>query len=193
MGFSTATELHARRAELISLTTNSKDLDNLLGGGFETGSITEIFGEFRTGKTQICHTLAVTCQLPVSRGGGEGKCLYIDTEGTFRPERLLAIAEKLKLNAPEVLDNVAYARAFNTDHQLQLLVQASAMMSESRYALLVVDSATALYRTDYSGRGELAGELEHTTLYLGKKPIFLISSSSNASRSLPPSLTQNGR
>ena len=60
----------------------------------ETGSITEIFGEFRTGKTQLCHTLAVTCQLPIDAGGGEGKCLYIDSEGTFRPERLLAAAER---------------------------------------------------------------------------------------------------
>lgn len=158
MGFNTATDVHAKRAELISLTTGSRDLDKLLGGGIETGSITEIFGEFRTGKTQICHTLAVTCQLPISQGGGEGKCLYIDTEGTFRPERLLAVAEKFKLNGNEVLDNVAYARAYNTDHQMHLLIQASAMMSESRYALLIVDSATALYRTDYSGRGELSGE-----------------------------------
>jgi DNA repair protein RAD51 len=60
----------------------------------ETGAITEVFGEFRTGKTQLCHTLAVTCQLPGSMGGGEGKCLYIDTEGTFRPERLLSIAQR---------------------------------------------------------------------------------------------------
>lgn len=92
MGFTTATEFHQKRAEIIQLTTGSRELDKLLGGGIETGSITEIFGEFRSGKTQLCHTLAVTCQLPVSQGGGEGKCLYIDTEGTFRPERLLAVS-----------------------------------------------------------------------------------------------------
>lgn len=187
MGFSTATEYHQKRVELISLTTGSRELDKLLGGGIETGSITEIFGEFRTGKTQICHTLAVTCQLPISLGGGEGKCLYIDTEGTFRPERLLAVAEKFKLKGEEVLDNVAYARAFNTDHQLQLLVQASAMMSESRFALMIVDSATALYRTDYSGRGELAGKLTNE-VYV-KEIKFSIFSSSNAPCSIPsPSL-----
>jgi DNA repair protein RAD51 len=84
MGFTTATEMHQRRSELISITTGSKQLDTLLAGGVETGSITEIFGEFRTGKSQLCHTLAVTCQLPFDMGGGEGKCLYIDTEGTFR-------------------------------------------------------------------------------------------------------------
>lgn len=83
MGFTTATEYHARRTELISITTGSKNLDNILGGGMETGSITELFGEYRTGKSQLCHTLAVTCQLPIDMGGGEGKCLFIDTEGTF--------------------------------------------------------------------------------------------------------------
>lgn len=166
MGFQTATEMHARRSELISLTTGSRELDKLLGGGVETGSITEMFGEFRTGKTQLCHTLAVTCQLPINKGGGEGKCLYIDTEGTFRPERLLAIAEKHKMNGQEVLDNVAYARAYNTDHQLQLLIQASAMMAESRFALMIVDSATALYRTDYSGRGELSARQMHLARFL---------------------------
>lgn len=76
--------------------------------------------------------LAVTCQLPIDQGGGEGKCMYIDTEGTFRPERLVAVAERFGLNSEEVLDNVAYARAYNTDHQMSLLIQASAMMSESR-------------------------------------------------------------
>ena len=79
---------------LFQVTTGSKELDKLLQGGIETGSITELFGEFRTGKSQLCHTLAVTCQLPIDMGGAEGKCLYIDTEGTFRPERLLATAER---------------------------------------------------------------------------------------------------
>ncbi|KAM7020089.1 DNA repair protein RAD51 homolog 1 isoform 1-T1 [Passerculus sandwichensis] len=137
-----------------------------LEGGIETGSITELFGEFRTGKTQLCHTLAVTCQLPIDRGGGEGKAMYIDTEGTFRPERLLAVAERYGLSGSDVLDNVAYARGFNTDHQTQLLYQASAMMAESRYALLIVDSATALYRTDYSGRGELSARQMHLARFL---------------------------
>ncbi|KAK7793567.1 hypothetical protein R5R35_000403 [Gryllus longicercus] len=166
MGFTTATEVHMRRADIIHLTTGSRELDKLLGGGIETGSITEIFGEFRTGKTQLCHTLAVTCQLPIDQSGGEGKCLYIDTEGTFRPERLLAVAERYNLSGNDVLDNVAYARAYNTDHQTQLLIQASAMMVESRYALLIVDSATALYRTDYSGRGELSARQIHLARFL---------------------------
>ena len=166
MGFTTATEFHQRRAEIVYITTGSQELDKLLGGGLETGSITEIFGEFRTGKTQLCHTLAVTCQLPVEQGGGAGKCLYIDTEGTFRPERLVACAQRFGLNSDEVLDNVAYARAYNSDHQSALLTQASAMMSESRYALLIVDSATSLYRTDFSGRGELSARQMHLARFL---------------------------
>ena len=166
MGFTTATEFHQKRSEIIQVTTGSKELDKLLQGGVETGSITEIFGEFRTGKTQLCHQLCVTCQLPVDCGGAEGKAMYVDTEGTFRPERLLAVAEKYKLNGQEVLDNVAYARAYNSDHQTQLLIHASAMMSESRYALLIVDSATALYRTDYSGRGELSARQMHMARFL---------------------------
>jgi len=166
MGFTTATEMHQRRSELISINTGSKELNNLLGGGVETGSITEIFGEFRTGKSQICHTLAVTCQLPFDMGGGEGKCLYIDTEGTFRPVRLLAVANRYGLSGEEVLDNVAYARAYNSDHQLQLLQQAAQMMTETRFSLLIVDSATSLYRTDFAGRGELSARQTHMAKFM---------------------------
>ena len=159
----------------------SNELDTLLGGGIETGSITEIFGEFRTGKTQLCHTLCVTAQRPLDQGGAEGRVIYVDTEGwvnmeilsvgfdillfhsfyagTFRPQKLVAIAERFQMNPEEVLDNIICARAHNSEQQLELLADAGALMSDSRYALLVVDSATALYRTDYSGRGELSERL----------------------------------
>uniref|UniRef100_A0A8C5UR43 DNA repair protein RAD51 homolog n=1 Tax=Microcebus murinus TaxID=30608 RepID=A0A8C5UR43_MICMU len=161
------TESHSVAQAICRAVSLADGTLKLLGSsGIETGSITEMFGEFRTGKTQICHTLAVTCQLPIDRGGGEGKAMYIDTEGTFRPERLLAVAERYGLSGSDVLDNVAYARGFNTDHQTQLLYQASAMMVESRYALLIVDSATALYRTDYSGRGELSARQMHLARFL---------------------------
>ncbi|KAJ3292306.1 recombinase rad51 [Blyttiomyces sp. JEL0837] len=166
LGFTTATEMHMRRSEMITISTGSKELDTLLAGGIETGAITEIFGEFRTGKTQLCHHLAVVCQLPTDMGGAEGKCLYIDTEGTFRPERCMAVAERYGMNPEEVLDNIAFARAYNTDHQMTLLVQATAMMTEQRFALLIVDSATALYRTDYSGRGELSARQMHMARFL---------------------------
>jgi hypothetical protein len=94
LGFTTAKEYAIQRSAMLKLTTGSQELDKILGGGMETGSMTELFGEFRTGKTQLCHTLAVTCQLPMDQGGGEGKALYIDTEGTFRPERLAEIATR---------------------------------------------------------------------------------------------------
>mmetsp|Transcript_2526 Transcript_2526/g.6694 ORF Transcript_2526/g.6694 Transcript_2526/m.6694 type:complete len:314 (-) Transcript_2526:109-1050(-) len=166
MGFTSATEVFQARQDIIHLSTGSSDLDALLRGGIETGSITEMFGEFRTGKTQLCHTLCVTAQMSVANGGGEGKALYIDTEGTFRPERLVSIAERFGLDPQDVLDNVAFARAYNSDHQMQLLTQACAMMAESRFALVVVDSATALYRTDYTGRGELAARQQHMARFL---------------------------
>mmetsp|Transcript_15550 Transcript_15550/g.21477 ORF Transcript_15550/g.21477 Transcript_15550/m.21477 type:complete len:343 (-) Transcript_15550:123-1151(-) len=161
MGFTTATVVEQNRRDTIFITTGAKELDNILQGGLETGSITEIYGEFRTGKTQLCHSLCVTCQLPLDHGGGEGKALYIDTEGTFRPQRLLQIAERYGLNGPDVLDNVAYARAHNTEHQSELLVAAAGMMAESRFSLCVVDSATNLYRTEYHGRGELSNRQMH--------------------------------
>ncbi|KAI3636110.1 hypothetical protein MIR68_005991 [Amoeboaphelidium protococcarum] len=166
MGFQSANAVYEQRKNVLYISTGSKEFDKLLNGGIETGSITELFGEFRTGKSQLCHTLAVTCQLPADQGGAEGKCLFIDTEGTFRPERLVPIAERFGLNPEGCLDNIAYARAYNSDHQNQLLIQASAMMADERFALLIVDSATALYRTDFSGRGELSARQMHLAKFL---------------------------
>lgn len=127
------------KKDVILIGTGSRDLDCLLGGGIETGSLTEVFGEFRTGKTQLCHTLCVTCQLPLDQGGAEGKALYIDTEGTFRPQKLIAIAERFQLNAEEVLDNVICARAHNSEQQMELLTDAAGLMSDSRFSVLIVD------------------------------------------------------
>jgi DNA repair protein RAD51 len=166
MGFKPATEVHQKRADVILIETGSRELNRLLGGGIETGSLTEVFGEFRTGKTQLCHTLAVTCQLPIDCGGAEGKCIWFDTEGTFRPERLVAIAEARNLNAEECLENVAYVRVHNTDHQMSLLVAARTMMAEGRYSLVIVDSIINHYRTDFSGRGELAPRQAHLGKFL---------------------------
>lgn len=166
MDFKTAADALEDRKSLVTLTTGSVELDKLLEGGVETGSITEVFGEFRTGKTQICHTLCVTCQMAITDGGAEGKAIYIDTEGTFRPKRLQEIAERFGMDPNVALENVAYARAHNSEHQLDLLKMAAAIMSQDRYALIVVDSATALYRTDYSGRGELSERQMHMAQFL---------------------------
>ncbi|KAG4065180.1 hypothetical protein HA402_007577 [Bradysia odoriphaga] len=119
VGFQTAHEVYTKRSNIIRLTTGSSRSDTLLGGGIETGSITEVYGEFRTGKTQLCHTLAVTCQLPIEVNGVAAKCLYIDTEGTFRPKRIVAIAKRFNLNPTETLNNIVVARAFSSDHQTE--------------------------------------------------------------------------
>ncbi|KAH7722838.1 DNA repair protein RAD51 1 [Aphelenchoides avenae] len=166
MGFTTASEVHIKRGDIIYIGTGSRQLDRMLGGGIETGCITEIFGEFRTGKTQLCHMLAVTSQMPVDMGVAEGKCLWIDTAGTFRPERLVAIAHRFILCPQDVLDKVTYARCHNTDHQTELLHHAAQMMAKSRYALVVVDSAVSLYRTDFFGSEELAAPQMHLAKFL---------------------------
>lgn len=155
-GFVTGTSCLQQRQRVTKITTGSSALDQLLGGGIESMSITEAFGEFRTGKTQIGHTLCVTCQLPLNMGGGNGKAIYIDTEATFRPERIKPIAERFGLDPVAALDNILVARAFTHEHQAHLLSQVAAKMSEEPFSLLVIDSITALFRVDFSGRGELA-------------------------------------
>ena len=104
--------------------------------------------------------------MPKEQGGGAGKALYVDTEGTFRPERLAEIAERFGLNSEDVLANVSCARAHNCDQQIKLLVQAAALMAEEHYSLLIVDSCTALYRTDFLGRGELSARQNHLGKFL---------------------------
>ena len=155
-GFQPSNICLEKRKRLVHITTGSKELDTLLGGGFESSSITEIIGEFHTGKTQICLTLCVTCQLPKENGGVAGKAIYIDTEGTFFPEKLAPIAERFGLKPEDVIQNVFYAKALNSDHQNQLLFQVWALMSETKFSLLIVDNATSLFRTDYNGRIELS-------------------------------------
>lgn len=166
MGFAPATTFKQRREKINYITTGSTEFDRLLGGGIEPGSITEIFGEFRTGKSQLCYTLAVTCQLDNESGGGNGKCLYIDTENTFRPERCVNVANRFGLDSEKVLENISVAKAFNCDHQTNLLIQAAALLKDNKYSLLIVDSAMALYRTDFNGRGELGARQIHLAVFL---------------------------
>uniref|UniRef100_A0A0K0FUM2 DNA repair protein Rad51 homolog (inferred by orthology to a D. melanogaster protein) n=1 Tax=Strongyloides venezuelensis TaxID=75913 RepID=A0A0K0FUM2_STRVS len=144
VSFTSASKILEQRENLIKIRTGSRAMDRLFGGGIETGSITEIFGEAGTGKTQLCHMLAVNCQLPADEGGGEGKCMWLDTEGSFRSERIFSI------------NNITYARVYNSEHQVEILGEAAALMSTSKYSLLIVDSIMALFRNDYRGRGELA-------------------------------------
>lgn len=155
VGFIPATTQLDIRQKVMALSTGSKQLDSILGGGIMTMSITEVFGEFRCGKTQMAHTLCVTAQLPKSMGGGEGKVAYIDTEGTFRPKRIRQIAEKYDLDPDTCLQNVSYARALNSEHQMELVEQLGEELSSSTYVLIIVDSIMANFRVDYCGRGEL--------------------------------------
>lgn len=155
VGFIPATIQLDIRRKVFGLSTGSKNLDSILGGGIMTMSITEVFGEFRCGKTQLAHTLCVTAQLPKEMGGGEGKVAYVDTEGTFRPERIKQIAERYDLDPEACLDNVTYARALNSEHQMELIEQLGNELSSGEYRLIIVDSIMANFRVDYCGRGEL--------------------------------------
>lgn len=155
VGFIPATIQQDIRQKVFALSTGSKQLDSILGGGIMTMSITEVFGEFRCGKTQMAHTLCITAQLPREMGGGEGKVAYIDTEGTFRPERIKQIAERYELDPEACLENISYARALNSEHQMELAEQLAEELSSGAYRLIVVDSIMANFRVDYCGRGEL--------------------------------------
>jgi len=156
MGFKTATDLLEKRKEVGKITTGSSALDALLGGGVETQAITEAYGAFGSGKSQIGFSLAVNVQLPKEKGGLNGKCIVIDTESTFRPERIIEIAEKRGLDQKKVLKNIFVAKAFNSDHQVVLAEKAKDIIRQENVKLIVVDSLMSHFRSDYSGRGELA-------------------------------------
>ncbi|MBI4053680.1 MAG: DNA repair and recombination protein RadA [Candidatus Diapherotrites archaeon] len=157
MGFESADVLAEKRKLVGKLTTGSKEVDNLIGGGIETQSITEVYGKFASGKTQWCFETAVTCQLPKDQGGLEGNCLYIDSENSFRPERVISVAQRFGLDENEVLKNIFVARAYNADHQMLLAEKASEMVKEKNIRLVIVDSLTAQFRSEFIGRGQLAG------------------------------------
>jgi DNA repair protein RadA len=156
MGFKPADEIWEKRRKLKHLSTSSQNLDDLLAGGIEPGSVTELFGEYRTGKTQIAHQLSVNVQFPYDKGGLEGNALYIDTEGTFRPERIIQMANALDLDYSQVLRNIVIGRAYNSDHQVLLAKEAARIIMEKNIKLVIVDSIIGHFRSEYIGRGTLA-------------------------------------
>lgn len=156
------------RRRVIKISTGCKSFDLMLNGGISTMSTTEVFGEFRTGKTQLSHTLCVTTQLPVNEGGAAGKVAYIDTEGTFRPERITEIAERFNLDPHQCLENISYVRALNSEHQHELVEQLGQYLSGGGYRLIIVDSIISLFRVDYSGRGELGERQQKLNQHLSK-------------------------
>jgi len=170
LGFQTGMDYSEKRKEIANITTGSQNLDELLGGkGLETKAITEAFGAYGSGKSQLGFTLSIKAQMPVEMGGAGGKSVFIDTEGTFRPERIKQIAESLGLNGEEVLKNIFVARAFNSDHQILLIDKVGELVAAGEpIKLVVVDSLTAHFRAEFSGRGQLADRQQKLNKYMHK-------------------------
>lgn len=154
--FESGEEILKRRKDIKKLRTGSKSLDELLGGGLETQSITEFFGEFGSGKTQIMHQLSVNCTAPIDQGGFDADVLIIDTENTFRPERIVQMAKFRGYDPDETLKRIHVARAYNSHHQILLAERAMDEAKQIPIKLLVVDSLTSHFRSEYVGRGSLA-------------------------------------
>ena len=172
--FITATELYNKRKHIERISTGSKNFDELLGGGFEVDAITEIYGEFGCGKTQICHTSSVTVQQRRSEGGLEGGVIYIDTENTFRPERIVSISKLRNIDHIKVLENIIVAKAFNSAHQELIIQEIGNIIESKNIKLLILDSAISHYRAEYIGRGTLSerqqkiNKLMHTLLRISE-------------------------
>jgi len=156
VSFIRADELLKMRASVLRLTTGSKAIDDILGGGLETQTITEFYGEYGSGKSQMCHQMCVNVQLPPEKGGLGGGALYIDTENTFRTERIVQMSQHIGLNPEEVVKNVIFAEAYTSDHQMFLLENADKVIKENNIRLIIVDSLTSHFRSEYLGREMLA-------------------------------------
>jgi len=156
MGYTSADKVWEQRKKIGKITTGSQALDELLGGGIETQAITETYGQFGSGKSQIGFQLSVNVQLPPEKGGLNANCLFIDTEATFRPGRISQIATALDLDPDKTLKNIYVARAYNSDHEIFLVEKANEIIEDKKIRLLIIDSLTSHFRADYVGRGELA-------------------------------------
>ncbi|MBU0898985.1 MAG: DNA repair and recombination protein RadA [Nanoarchaeota archaeon] len=166
MGFETATNVLKKREAVGRVTTGSKTLDKLLGGGVETQAILEAHGAFGSAKTQLALQLAVNVQLPLEKGGLGGKALYIDTEGSFRPERIIEMAKGVGLDPKKVMENIMIARAYNSDHQVVLTDKAEEVIKKEGIRIVIVDSLMAAFRSDYTGRGTLANRQQKLNRHL---------------------------
>jgi DNA repair protein RadA len=172
-------ELVELRKDIRKLTSGCPSLDYLLKGGMETQSLTEFYGEFGTGKSQICHQLCITVQLREEQGGLEGTALYIDTENTFRIERILQIAPRFGLDPQEALKNIVFAEAYTSNHQIVLLENADEVIKENNIRLIIVDSVTSHFRSEYLGREMLAPRQQQLNRHLHK--LLRLSRAFNAS------------
>ena len=154
--FVNATEIYKRRQDIGKISTGTSCLDLLFDGGIETQALTEVYGEFGCGKTQFCHTMCVNVQKPKEEGGLDGGVLYIDTENTFRPERIVTMAKAQNLDPEKILENIIVARAYNSAHQILILQEAGPVIEENNIKLVIADSAVGLFRAEYLGRGTLS-------------------------------------
>ena len=162
INFVRADELYRMRQSVLRLTTGMVD------GGLETQTITEFYGEYGSGKSQFCHQLCVNVQLPPERGGLNGGALYVDTENTFRLERIIQMSEHLGLDPEQVVKNIIYAEAFTSDHQMFLLENADEIIKANNIKLIIVDSLTAHFRSEYIGRETLASRQQKLNKHMHK-------------------------
>ena len=168
LDFINAKLLWERRQGLLKLTTGSTNVNKLLGGGVETQAITEFVGEFGSGKSQICMKLSITTQLPRADGGLEGKVLFIDTEGTFAPQRIHQMATGMGLDPEKLLEGIYYSRAYNSDHQILIIDRAFKLCQEENVKLLIVDSVLSHFRSEYIGRESLSERQQKLNAHLHK-------------------------
>jgi len=168
VSFVHADELLRMRQNVLRLTTGSKALDELLDGGLETQTITEFYGEYGSGKSQLCHQLCVDVQLPPERGGLGGAALYLDTENTFRTERIVQMSKHLGLDPEEVAKNIIFAEAYTSDHQMFLLDNADEVIKENNVKIIIVDSLTSHFRSEYIGREMLARRQQRLNKHMHK-------------------------
>src|SRR3989344_1469743 len=164
MGFETGEEILKKRELIERINSGSEALDQMLGGGFETGAITEAFGEFGSGKTQIGHVLTVN----MLKQNPEAMTVYIDTESTFRPERIIQLAEGAGMDSKEVLKRIIVAKAYNSDHQMLLTEKVEDLIKKDgkNVKLVKIDSLTAHFRAEFIGRGTLADRQQKLNRHL---------------------------
>jgi DNA repair protein RadA len=155
INYESGSEIYEKRKVLGKITTSSKGLNELLGGGVEVNSIVEAYGKFASGKTQLGFQLAVNVQLPHDKGGLEGRVLFIDTEGTFRPDRIENLATAAGMDPKYVLDNIFVVRCSTTTEQILTIERANKLIEEKNIKLIIVDSMMALFRSEFIGRGAL--------------------------------------
>ncbi|MCK5158627.1 MAG: DNA repair and recombination protein RadA [Candidatus Heimdallarchaeota archaeon] len=150
-----AADLLLKEEKRLKISTGSTELDKLLGGGIFTGEITEVSGEFASGKTQLCFQLCISVQLPLEQGGLEGGVYYIDTEGTFSSTRIVQMAQSNGLDLKKLLSNIAVTRTYNSDHLTFLISNVEQIIKERNIKLFIIDSIASHFRAEYVGDDRL--------------------------------------